>query len=222
MNRKPLTSIIIEDEPIAADIIKDYITEVNFIDLKRHFIDALSANEYLKTEPIDVIFLDIHLPGLKGNDFLKTLSSHHQVIFTTAYSDYALEGYDLNVIDYLLKPISLPRFLQAVNKLSFAPIKEESSSFEIFNENKKQYKINHDEILYVESNRDYCKIHLIDTTSVINTKMTITELHNRLSSKGFRRIHKSYLINESKVKMTSANEVMVNTTLLPIGRKYRS
>lgn len=222
MNRKPLTSIIIEDEPIAADIIKDYITEVNFIDLKRHFIDALSAYEYLKTEPIDVIFLDIHLPGLKGNDFLKTLSSHHQVIFTTAYSDYALEGYDLNVVDYLLKPISLPRFLQAVNKLSFAPLKEESYSFEIFNENKKQYKINHDEILYVESNRDYCKIYLTDTTSVINTKTTITELHNRLSSKGFRRIHKSYLINESKIKMTSAHEVMVNTKLLPIGRKYRS
>ena len=90
------------------------------------------------------------------------------------------------------------------------------------NENKKQYKINHDEILYVESNRDYCKIYLTDTTSVINTKTTITELHNRLSSKGFRRIHKSYLINESKIKMTSAHEVMVNTKLLPIGRKYRS
>lgn len=220
MNRKQLSCIIVEDEPIAAEIIADYISEVSYLILSGKFIDALSANEYLQSNNIDVIFLDIHLPGVKGTEFLKTLQAKYQVIFTTAYKDYALEGFDLNVIDYLLKPVSLPRFMQAVNKLSTQTLNEEQTEYEIFNENKKQYKINRNEILYIESNRDYCKVHLIDK-STITTKITISEMQQRLSIKGFRRIHKSYLINESKIKMTSAQEVMLNDVLLPVGRMYK-
>jgi DNA-binding LytR/AlgR family response regulator len=213
-----LSCIVIEDEPIAQEIMLDYINQVSFLSFKNSFIDAVSASTYLKNNPVDLIFLDIHLPGIKGNEFIKLLNYSPQIIFTTAYSDYAIEAFELDVLDYLMKPISFSRFLKSVNKLKLPDHVEDN--FETFNENKKIYKVYHDEIVYIESVRDYCKIHTM-TNQAITTKTTISDLYEKLKSKGFRRIHRSYIVNESKIRMESPNQVQVHEIFLPKGRLFK-
>ncbi|NUN99168.1 MAG: response regulator transcription factor [Saprospiraceae bacterium] len=222
-----LRCLIIEDEPLAAEILSDYIRDAPGLELAGVCSDALFALEFLQRERVDVLFLDIHLPKLKGLDFLKTLSHPPQVILTTAYHEYALEGYELAVTDYLLKPIEFSRFLKAVQKLQHpvaqieplpAPQTPERPAY-FFNVGKKRVKVYFDEILYAESLKEYVRIFLPGRSVV--TKMQLGELESLLGSAGFVRIHRSFLVAKSKIDAYSATEVEVGGKTLPIGRSYR-
>lgn len=224
-----LRCLVIEDEPLAAEGLEEYIRQVPTLEFVGACGDALSALEFLKNHAVDVLFLDIHLPKLKGLDFLKTLQHPPQVILTTAYHQYALEGYELNVVDYLLKPFGFPRFLAAVNKLtveneqfpSQSPVtNHQSRAFHFFNENKRQVKVFNDEILYVESLKEYVKIVLTNGKTVV-TRFQLGEFEAHLNDPNLLRIHRSYLVARDKVEAFSATEMEVGGIKLPIGRSYQ-
>lgn len=221
-----LRCLIIEDEPLAAEILSDYIRDAPGLELAGVCSDALFALEFLQREAVDVLFLDIHLPKLKGLDFLKTLLHPPQVILTTAYHEYALEGYELAVTDYLLKPIEFSRFLKAVQKLRHPTTPDSTPAAQpteraahFFNVGKKRVKVYFDEILYAESLKEYVRIFLPDRSVV--TKMQLGELESLLGNSGFVRIHRSFLVAKSKITAYSATEVEIGGKTLPIGRSYR-
>lgn len=218
--------IIVEDEPIGAEIIAGYIEQLPFLHLVKVCNDAICASVVLQNEKIDLMFLDINLPRIKGIDFLKTLASPPNVIITTAYQEYALQGYEFNVLDYLLKPIEFNRFLTAVNKLkhhtnptSNKNETEKDNSFLYFNTNKKKVKIFLKEILYIESQREYVKIYT--TGKTIITKMPISQVDELLVKNDFLRIHRSFIISMSKIDALTATDVEINGKLIPIGRSYK-
>jgi len=219
---KKIRCIIIEDEPIAAAIVQSYIEQVSFLQLEATFTDAISAFEILKKKPIDAIFLDIHLPKLKGIDFLKTLTKPPQIIITSAYEEYALQGYEFEIADYLLKPFSFERFLKAVNRLhkSTEPPLEDNNDRQhrFFNVNKKMLKIYFDEILYVESLKEYIKIYTKEKNIV--TKFQLGELVTFLNDVNFLRVHRSFLIAKNKINSFSANEIEIAGRQIPIGRSF--
>ncbi len=220
-----LNCLIVEDEPLAAEVVKHYISQVPGLELKGMCEDVLSASEKLRSEKIDVIFLDIYLPKINGLDFLKTLQGNYKVILTTAYHEYALDGFDLNVVDYLLKPIEFSRFVQAVNKVyALLPSEKVSDVSEerphtFFYADKKRVKVFFEDILYIESLKDYIRVHTASQKLV--TKMQIGEADDLLRSKRFVRIHKSFIINLDKISSYSGTEVEIGTIKLPIGRVYK-
>jgi two-component system, LytTR family, response regulator len=219
--------IIVEDEPLAAKVLTDYISQVPFLALQGIFKDAILATEYLRDNTVDLIFLDIHLPKLKGMAFLKTLSHPPAVIITTAYHQYAVEGFSLNVTDYLLKPFEFERFLVAVTKVkgtkpSFAEAsagKEETKDFIFLNVQKKKVKILFSEIVYIESQREYVKI--VTTKKEYVTKMSTHEIESLLPANLFKRIHRSFIISLNKIESYTADTVEVNGVSIPVGRDYR-
>ncbi|MES2064551.1 MAG: LytTR family DNA-binding domain-containing protein [Bacteroidota bacterium] len=219
-----LNCIVIEDEPLAAEIMQDYIAEVDFLELKGCYINALQALEVLKQSKIDVIFLDIHLPKLKGLEFLKILIDIPQVIITTAYREYALDGYELNVTDYLLKPIKFNRFLMAVNKLTaqieaatLADVTERGYLLIIVK--KLKIKAYFDEILYIESRKKY--VHIVTISGTHQTRIPLSEIVLRLDRELFIRIHRSFIIAKNKVNSFSALKVNIQQHIIPIGRNYK-
>lgn len=218
--------IIIEDEPLAVKVLSDYILQVPFLELQGTFKDAILATDYLRYYNTDLIFLDIHLPKLKGMAFLKTLTNPPAVIITTAYHQYAVEGFNLNVTDYLLKPFEFERFLVAVNKINTAnkeqqkPIESEKAKDFIFlNVQKKKVKILFSEIVYIESQREYIKI--VTTKKECLSKMSTHEIEALLPSNLFKRIHRSFIVSLSKVESYTAETVEVNGVSIPIGRGYK-
>ncbi len=218
--------IIVEDEPLAAKVLSDYISQVPFLVLQGTFKDAILATEYLRHHTPDLIFLDIHLPKLKGMAFLKTLINPPAVIITTAYHQYAVEGFDMNVTDYLLKPFEFERFLIAVNKVNTARIEKklptespETKDFIFLNVQKKKVKILFSEIVYIESQREYVKI--VTTKKEYISKMSTHELEDLLPTHLFKRIHRSYIISLSKIDSYTADTIEVNGIPIPIGRGYR-
>ena len=220
-----LACIIVEDEPLAAKVLVDYVREVPFLELQGTFKDAILATEYLRENVVDLIFLDIHLPRLKGMAFLKTLSQAPAVIITTAYHQYALEGYDLNVTDYLLKPIEFERFLLAVNKVP-RPSQEKGKpnthlgkDFIFLNVERKKVKVSFVDIVYIESQREYIKVVTVDKSLL--SKMTIQKMENTVPADQFKRIHRSFIIAVDKIESYTAHEVEVGGVTLPIGRNYR-
>lgn len=220
-----LNCLIIEDEPLAAEVMRDYIKQVPGLELKGWCEDAFSAMEKLRQEKIDLIFLDINLPKLNGIDLIKTLHTHYHIILTTAYHQYALDGYALDVVDYLLKPIEFNRFLQAVNKV-FArhapgiqePARQEKKHF-FFNVDKTHVKVFAEDILYIESIKDYVRIYSKEKNIV--TKFRIGEMETLLKEKNFLRIHKSFIVNTGLISAYSNTQVEVGGKKLPIGRTYR-
>lgn len=219
--------IIVEDEPLAAKVLADYIAQVPFLKLKGTFKDAILATEYLQNNEADLIFLDIHLPKLKGMAFLKTLVQPPAVIVTTAYHQYAVEGFNLNVTDYLLKPFEFERFLVAVNKVNAAQQKkhrsDEASSAKDYlfvNAQKKRIKISYSEIIYIESQQEYIKI--VTTKKTYFSKLTTTEMESILPSDLFKRIHRSYIVSVKKIDSYTADAVEVNGISIPVGRSYRN
>ncbi len=222
---KKLNCIIVEDEPLAADVLKDYIGQVPFLELTAHYADAISALEVLKTTHADIIFLDIHLPKLKGNAFAKMLNNGAAVIFTTAYHEYAVQGFELDAVDYLLKPIEFSRFMQAVNKAAEhqrkaatpTPAEEKSSLF--ISSNKKRIRINYADILYIESLKEYVKIYTSNGKWLL-AKLQLGQLEAQLP-KDFIRIHRSYIVSRCRIDAYSAIEVEIGKERLPIGRHYR-
>ena len=223
---KKLRCLIVEDEPLAAEVLADYISQMRQLELVGICEDAIYATEALRKENIDVIFLDIHLPKLKGLDFIKSLQDPPQIIITTAYHQYALEGFELSVVDYLLKPIEFSRFLQAVNKLKTRTtatakrnVAKKERAFRFFNVKKKKVKVYLDEILYIESRKDYVKIHTND--QCLTTKFQLGELESILEEAKLLRIHRSFLVSKDHIKAFSATEIEVADQKLPIGRSYK-
>ena len=218
--------IIVEDEPLAAKVLTDYIAQVPFLRLQGTFKDAILATEYLRDNAIELIFLDIHLPKLKGMAFLKTLPHPPAVIITTAYHQYAVEGFNLNVTDYLLKPFDFERFLVAVNKVTSAqrerpdPMEHTDTKEYLFlNVQKKKVKIMFSEITYIESQREYVKI--VTTKKEYTAKMSTHEIEGLLPGTLFKRIHRSFIISLNKIDSYNAEMVEVNGVSIPIGRGYR-
>ncbi len=221
-----LKCIIIEDEPLAVKVLSDYIAEVPFLDLQGTFKDAILATDYLRQHRPDLIFLDIHLPRLKGMAFLKTLTHAPAVIITTAYHQYAVEGFNLNVTDYLLKPFDFERFLIAVNKVKSAPLpspmvpeSEPVRDFIFVNVQKKKVKLLFSEIVCIESQREYIKITTTKTTYL--SKMSTHEIEGLLPAHLFKRVHRSFIISVQKIESYTAEIVEVNGLKIPIGRGYR-
>jgi DNA-binding LytR/AlgR family response regulator len=218
--------IIIEDEPLAVKILSDYISQVPFLELQGAFKDAILATDYLRDHAVDLIFLDIHLPKLKGMAFLKTLAHPPAVIVTTAYHEYAVEGFNLNVTDYLLKPFEFERFLIAVNKVKTAqaekqPILEsgEAKDHLFLNVQKKKVKILFSDIVYIESQREY--IRIVTTKNEYLSKMSTHEIEALLPAHLFKRIHRSFIISINKIESYTADMVEVNGISIPVGRGYR-
>src|SRR5688572_9485265 len=221
-----ISCMIVEDEPLAAKVLSDYVSQVPFLLLQGVFKDAILATEYLRDNKIDLIFLDIHLPKLKGMAFLKTLPHPPAVIITTAYHQYAVEAFDLSVTDYLLKPFDFERFLIAVNKVKSA-VKEKTGAFVtagtkdfIFvNVQKKKVKVLFAEIVYIESQREY--IRIVTTKNEFISKMSTHEMEALLPPALFKRVHRSFIISVSKIDSYTAETVEVNGIAVPIGRGYK-
>jgi len=218
--------IIIEDEPLAVKILSDYISQVPFLEVAGKFKDAILAAEFLRANKVDLIFLDIHLPKLKGMTFLKTLVNPPAVIVTTAYHQYAVEGFELNVTDYLLKPFEFERFLAAVNKVKSVKDEKrilnemgEAKEFIFLNVSKRKVKIHFTEIVYIESQREYIKI--VTTQKTYKSRMSTNEIESLLPSNLFKRIHRSFIISLDKIESYNAETVEVSGTSIPIGRGYK-
>lgn len=218
--------IIIEDEPLAVKVLTDYILQVPYLKLEETFKDAILATDYLRQNDTDLIFLDIHLPKLKGMSFLKTLTNPPSVIITTAYHQYAIEGFELNVTDYLLKPFDFERFLKAVTKVKKSESEKRKpdemqgeKDFIFLNVQKKRVKILFSEILYIESQQEYIKI--ITTKKEYIVKMSTHEIESLLPANLFKRIHRSFIVSISRIDSYSADTVDVNGVSIPIGRGYR-
>ncbi|AFL79944.1 response regulator of the LytR/AlgR family [Aequorivita sublithincola DSM 14238] len=217
--------IVVEDEPLAMDIMVDFISQVPFLKLEKTCTDALAAMKILNEKKIDLIFLDIHLPKLKGLEFLSTLKNPPMVIITTAYQEFALKSYDYNVLDYLLKPIEFCRFMVAVQKSANQTNKEILPTVEIINDglfftvNKKKARIAFQSIIYIESQRENVKI--VTESNVIQTRIAISELEKQLPD-SFLRIHRSYIVAKPKIDLVDAQEIEIRGKRLPIGRSYKN
>ncbi len=224
---RKLSCLIIEDENLLADVLAEYINQVPFLELKHIFNDGMSALEYLEVNNADLIFIDINLPKLKGIDFIRMFPSNAKYIITTAYHEYAVEGFTLNVVDYLLKPISFDRFIMAVKKvtdggiISARPVSENLAGKDYFyiNMNKRRVKVNFSEILYIEGLKEYVKIH-VTREKLLITKMQIGHIQDLLNE-DFVRIHRSFIVSRKKVNSYNQVEVNVGNSILPVGTNYK-
>lgn len=225
--------LIVDDEPMARDVIRRYIEQIPSLHVAGEFGNAIDATLFLQEHNVDMIFLDIQMPQLSGTDFVRSLRVIPKIIFTTAHKEYAHEGFELDVVDYLLKPIRLDRFLRAVNK-AFPKQRGEvadkvavaahdmrfASPFIYVKVDRKMVKIMLDDILYIESDKDYLKI--FTTHSMIITRQTISSVEAMLSENKFFRIHRSFIVSLDKVKSFSKEIVEVGDNELPIGKLYRN
>ncbi|WP_346862902.1 LytTR family DNA-binding domain-containing protein [uncultured Draconibacterium sp.] len=225
-----IKALIIDDEPLAQNVIKQYALKLPDLHIVDTCNDAICAHKALQAFDIDVIFLDINMPKMSGISFLKNLKNAPLVIFTTAYSEYALEGYELNAIDYLKKPFSFERFCKAyykaeeliqLHKNAQAPnsVSITANDFLFIKSNKKSVKVKFSEILYIEGLGDYIKIHLTDNKLVTNLSMK--KIFSLLPENQFYRTHKSFIISLDKVDSVEGNMVSINGNKLPIGNSYR-
>ena len=228
-----INCIAVDDEPLALDKIRAYIKRIGYLNLLESFDNAIDAINYMKENRVDLIFLDIQMEELTGIQMLESLKEKPKVILTTAYDEYAMKGYELDVSDYLLKPISFQRFLKACEKVydNLYPVKQPDISipapgstedtkgyFFVKNGNITQ-KINFDDILFVEGMKDYLRIWT--TKERVMTLLSFKKLEEALPSKGFKRIHKSYLISLDKIDAIERNHVKIGKESLPIGESYR-
>lgn len=217
--------IVIEDQAPAQRILKKYIEEIGSLDLLATFSDALSAVTYLKKEEVDLIFLDIHLPKISGIDFLKTLSHSPQVILTTAFSDYALESYEFNVVDYLLKPFSFQRFVKAISKVREQEgLKEKlplNKSKELFIKlGHELVKLSIEDLLYIKSDADYTELYLPGKKYLSSESLRYWE--ETLAEHDFVRVHKSYVVNTAKIEKVAVSQLYLEGAVhIPIGRVYK-
>lgn len=216
-----LRCLIVDDEPSAQQILKDYIADAPQIEAVGCCSDAMEARAFLKDHTVDLIFLDVNMPKLSGIGLLKSLQEPPAVILTTAYEEYALEGYELNVIDYLLKPFSFERFLQAVTKAEnrLGQTNRSHQSFLAVKADKKTYRIPYDEIIFIESAGDYVTIHWQDQK--LTTYETMKNLEKELPPDSFYRIHKSYIISANHIEYLEGNSIKIGGRLLPIGPTYQ-
>lgn len=221
--------MIVDDESIAHDIIRKYCSMLPNMQLVQDCYDAIEAIQYLNTNPVDLIFLDLNMPKLQGFDFLKTLSHPPKVIVTTAYKEHALEGYELNIVDYLLKPFSFERFLKAINKAStdtprsLPPTgqadKGEHSERIFLRANNKYVQVVIDDILLVEASGNYVKIVLKEETITIRGKLSsVMEL---IPADGFVQVHRSFLVAQKHIRSIEGNRILIDEHTVPIGKSFK-
>jgi DNA-binding LytR/AlgR family response regulator len=226
-----LKCIAVDDENLALDLIEDNILKVPFLNLVKRCKNAFEAIEVLQNEEIDLIFLDIQMPGITGVQFVQSLPNSPMVIFVTAYKQYALEGFELNVIDYLLKPIDFERFLKAVNKAyELFNLKHKTEIIEevpepkpttIFvNADYSLVKLKIDEITYIEGLKDYIKIHLSTATKPIITRMTMKSIEEKLPSSDFFRVHKSFIVSLDKIESIRNLKIKMGNAQIPVSESY--
>ena len=223
-----LKCIAVDDEKYVLDLLVDNIRQVPFLELKARCRNAMEAAAVLRQEEIDLIFLDIQMPGLNGLQFLRSLARPPMVIFVTAYKDYAFEGFDVNAVDYLLKPVSFERFLKACNKawdlhtLQQARVqKGEAPDYFFVYVEYNQIKISIPDILYIEGLKDYVKIFLGSSPKPVITRMSLKELEEKLFPSRFVRIHKSYIIAADKVTAIKRDLICIGATELPLSETYK-
>ena len=232
LQNKKIKCLVVDDEPPAREILKQHIAGVNALELAGTCANAVEAISFLKDHPVDLIFLDIQMPQLLGTNFIRTLKAPPKVIFTTAFRKYALEGFELDAVDYLLKPISFERFLKGVNKVlqisvpsEHSPVaskehhKEQANSFLYFRADRKMVKVFFNDILFIEALKDYIKI--VTQNKTIVTKYVLTTLAELLPSDEFLRIHKSYVVAIGKIESFNADCIQIAKHELPIGRLYK-
>lgn len=220
MNR--ITCMIVEDEPVSQEILKRYIADFSQLELVAVCSNALDANDELNKHPVDVIFLDITMPKISGLDFYKALVNPPLVIFTTAYPEYAVSGFEVNAVDYLVKPFAFERFLKAVNKLLdiLKPSSPDGSGFILLQADKKMHKINFNDIFLAEAMGDYVKVYAEGKTIVVHN--TLQNLYEQLPPGKFFRVHKSYLVALHRIEYIEGNMVIVDKKQIPIGQTYRN
>ncbi|CAM1365129.1 DNA-binding response regulator [Tenacibaculum litoreum] len=225
-----LKYIIIDDEPLAHEIITEFCSMLPHIQLEKSCYNAMEAIQFLNEHTVDFMFLDINMPKLKGLDFLKTLSTPPKTIITTAYKEYALEGFELNVVDYLLKPFSFDRLVKAVNKVSdtvstqtphIESIKASQANTRFFIKGDKKYhQIDLSDLLFIEAYGNYTKLFLIDEMIVSHEK--ISHYESLLNPNQFLRVHKSFIVAIDKIKFIEGNRIIIQEQKVPIGQTYKS
>jgi len=225
-----LRCLLIDDEPPALKILASYISNMNGLEIVGQCKNALEALDVLNQHAVDVIFLDIKMPKILGTEFLKNLSHPPKVIFVTAYRDYAVEGYELDAVDYLVKPVSFERFFKAITKLNRMMGKETISTSVDYKSNPEAFvylkvdkdmkKIFVNDIIYIESWKDYIKLFLVNGKNLI-VKQTITAMENLLSEHKFMRVHRSYMVSINKISGYNGISVQLETKEIPIGRLYK-
>ncbi len=221
-----INCLIIDDEPLAINVIKNHIKEIDNINVIDTFNSAIDALNFMKSNTVDLLFLDINMPLLDGLDFIKSLDKKPMIVITTAYSEYAIKTYELEVLDYLMKPISFPRFLKAVNRAFKELNSNLTSNLKVAKrahifikvDKKKMKKIYLDEILIIESLRDYLKITTISNKYIIHS--TLSSFTEKLPSNNFIRIHRSFTIAIDKIEAVQGNSVEIDGVKYVIGRSY--
>jgi len=224
-----INCLLIDDEPLALQLLEDYVKKTPYLKLIGKFEEPLKAMAVLEDQQIDLLFLDIKMPDISGIDFfksLKSLSHQPQVIFTTAYSEFAIDGFELKALDYLLKPVSFEKFITACNRVKeFIDLKnsKESNNKEFFfiNASHKLHKIFYDDILYLEGYKDYTKLYLINSTSPLLVLHNLKYFEDLLNSHEFIRIHRSYIVSIRKVNTISRKSVTLHSKALPVSDNYR-
>ena len=224
-----LKYIIIDDEPLAHEIIEEFCSMLPHLHLEKNCYNAMEAMQYLNENRVDFMFLDINMPKLRGLDFLKTLTKPPKTIITTAYKEHALEGFELNVVDYILKPFSFDRLVKAVNKVSDSQstktiiheVSTEATSTRFFVKgDKKHHQIDLSDLLYIEAYGNYTKLFLKDEMIVSHEK--ISHYEAMLNDSNFLRVHKSFIVAINKIKFIEGNRILINEHKVPIGQTYKS
>ncbi|MBX2897949.1 MAG: response regulator transcription factor [Cyclobacteriaceae bacterium] len=222
--------IIVDDESVAHDIIKKYCSLLPTMQLMQDCYDAIEAIDYLRSNTVDLIFLDLNMPKLHGFEFIKTLPNQPKVIVTTAYKEHALEGYELNIVDYLLKPFSFERFLKAVNKAGTNTFKtssitqnkaSDSKPGRIFlRSNNKYIQVVLDDILFVEASGNYVKIVL--KKEIITLRGTLSSLTEHVPTEGFVQVHRSFMVAQRHIKIVEGNQIIIGEYKVPIGKLFKA
>jgi DNA-binding LytR/AlgR family response regulator len=230
--------LLVDDEKLALELMEDNVMKVPYLKLQGKCKNAMEAMEFLRREPVDLIFLDIQMPGISGIQFLNSLTKPPMVIMVTAYDNYALEGFNLDVVDYILKPFSFERFLKAVNKASelinlrqnkdhmqqpIAPVKAAAGEpeFIFVNADYSVVRINIPEVLYVEGLKDYVKIYLASATKPVITRLSMRFMEDKLPGNGFARVHKSFIVALDKITAFKKNRLMLGETEIPVSDNYK-
>lgn len=220
--------LVVDDEPLARELIENHISKIPALEVVGSCDNALKAFEVISSQKVDLLFLDIKMPNITGIDFLKTIKNPPKTIFTTAYRDYALESYDLEVLDYLLKPITFERFFKAVDRflrskkesnISIMKESENTEEFLLLKSGSKYHKVFIEDILFIESLKDYVKVHTVNDKRVV-TKYKISDFEEKLNS-DFLRVHRSYIINTTKISAFTINDIEINSKEIPIGASYK-
>ncbi len=217
-----MRAIAIDDEPMALEVVRSHAAKVPFLELAACFTDAFKALEYLQNEPVDLLFLDIKMPDISGLEFVTSLQKKPMVIFTTAYSEHAVTSFELDAIDYLLKPFSLPRFIKACNKaqelLQLRGAPAPAKDYVFLKTGYEQVKVYFDEILYLEAAGNYITFVLQDKKLL--TRMTISEATDLLPTEKFVRVHRSYIVAKEKIEKIERHQVTIKSNEVPVGASY--